>query len=68
MSCQDFKAKNVDCQGKEKLDKNKEIGGITSITFTDYPICKEEEESYKNLPKFRLFINQEYDNNTKTKN
>jgi hypothetical protein len=67
MSCQNFKAKNVNCQGEEIIDKNEEIGGIISITFTDYPICK-EEENYKNLPKFRIFINQEYDNNTKTKN
>jgi hypothetical protein len=60
MSCQDFKAKNVDCQGKEKLDKNKNDGSIISITFTDYPIY-EENESLKKLCKFRVFINQEYE-------
>jgi hypothetical protein len=63
MSCQNFKAKNVNCQGEEIIDKNEEIGGITSITFTDYPIC-EEEKSYKNIPKFRIFINQEYEKHT----
>jgi hypothetical protein len=46
---------------KKLCSENEEIGGIISVTFTDYPIC-EEKETIKKLPKIRVFINQEYTN------
>jgi len=54
MSCQNFKAKNVNCQGEEILDKNKNNVGIISITFTYYPFY-EEKESLKKLREKKQF-------------